>query len=158
MFSQIIALLSWLALPVGLIVIIDDWFIRPRRQIAASPQPPRDPPLMRTAYTLLPLLILAAVLRLLLAERLDFSSVLFGITAITGVVWLVDVAVLRPRRVKAALRQHADRLACSWRVPALAVSSTDLRARAADGRPLDYLVPEAAVRCLRARALYATDR
>jgi signal peptidase I len=108
MFFQIIALLSWLALPVGLIVIIDDWFIRPRRQIAASPQPPRDPPLMRTAYTLLPLLILAAVLRLLLAERLDFSSVLFGITAITGVAWLVDVVVLRPRRVQAARAAGKD--------------------------------------------------
>jgi nicotinate-nucleotide adenylyltransferase len=47
-----------------------------------------------------------------------------------------------------------------WRVeevtvPALEISSTDLRARAADGRPLDYLVPEAAVHCLRARGLYA---
>jgi nicotinate-nucleotide adenylyltransferase len=50
-----------------------------------------------------------------------------------------------------------------WRVtevtvPALEISSTDLRARAADGRPLDYLVPEAAVHCLRARGLYATGR
>jgi nicotinate-nucleotide adenylyltransferase len=48
-----------------------------------------------------------------------------------------------------------------WRVelvtvPNLEISSTDLRARAADGRPLDYLVPEAAVHCLRARGLYAT--
>jgi len=48
----------------------------------------------------------------------------------------------------------------SWRlhevtVPALEISSTDLRARAAEGRPLDYLMPEAAVRCLRARGLYA---
>ena len=50
-----------------------------------------------------------------------------------------------------------------WRVeevevPALEVSSTDLRARAADGRPLDYLVPEEAVRCIRARGLYAEGR
>ncbi len=42
-------------------------------------------------------------------------------------------------------------------VPNLEISSTDLRARAASGRPLDYLVPEAAVHCLRARGLYATD-
>ncbi len=32
---------------------------------------------------------------------------------------------------------------------------SDLRARVADGRPLDYLVPEAAVRELRRRGLYA---
>lgn len=43
-------------------------------------------------------------------------------------------------------------------VPALEVSSTDLRARAADGRPLDYLVPEEAVRCIRTRGLYAEGR
>lgn len=47
-----------------------------------------------------------------------------------------------------------------WRVsevtvPNLEISSTDLRARAADGRPLDYLVPEAAVRCIRSRGMYA---
>jgi nicotinate-nucleotide adenylyltransferase len=40
-------------------------------------------------------------------------------------------------------------------VPNLEISSTDLRARAADGRPLDYLVPESAVRVIRARGLYA---
>jgi nicotinate-nucleotide adenylyltransferase len=50
-----------------------------------------------------------------------------------------------------------------WRVeevvvPNLEISSTDLRARAANGRPLDYLVPEAAVHCLRSRGLYATNR
>jgi nicotinate-nucleotide adenylyltransferase len=48
----------------------------------------------------------------------------------------------------------------TWRVetveiPNLEISSSDLRARAADGRPLDYLVPEAAVRCIRERGLYA---
>ncbi len=43
-------------------------------------------------------------------------------------------------------------------VPALEVSSTDLRERAADGRPLDYLVPEGAIRCIRARGLYAGVR
>ncbi|MGH9067310.1 MAG: nicotinate-nucleotide adenylyltransferase [Acidimicrobiales bacterium] len=40
-------------------------------------------------------------------------------------------------------------------VPALDISSTDLRARAADGRPLDFLVPPAAIRCIRERGLYA---
>jgi nicotinate-nucleotide adenylyltransferase len=47
-----------------------------------------------------------------------------------------------------------------WRVaevtvPNLEISSTDLRARAREGRPLDYLVPEAAVRFLRSRGMYA---
>jgi nicotinate-nucleotide adenylyltransferase len=42
-------------------------------------------------------------------------------------------------------------------VPNLEISSTDLRQRAATGRPLDYLVPEAAVHCMRVRGLYATS-
>ena len=40
-------------------------------------------------------------------------------------------------------------------VPALEVSSSDLRARAAAGRPLDVLVPPAALRQIRKRGLYA---
>lgn len=47
-----------------------------------------------------------------------------------------------------------------WRVvevtvPNLEISSSDLRDRAADGRPLDYLIPEAGVRFMRARGMYA---
>lgn len=43
-------------------------------------------------------------------------------------------------------------------VPALEVSSTDLRDRAATGRPLDFLVPDGAIRVIRERGLYALDR
>src|SRR5437764_3199860 len=38
--------------------------------------------------------------------------------------------------------------------PRLEVSSTDLRARFADGRPLDYLLTTAVIECIRARGLY----
>jgi len=41
------------------------------------------------------------------------------------------------------------------RIPPLAISSTDLRRRAADGDPLEGLMPAAAIRCLRERGLYA---
>lgn len=40
-------------------------------------------------------------------------------------------------------------------VPHLDVSSSDLRARVADGRPLDVLVPSPALRVIRERGLYA---
>lgn len=40
-------------------------------------------------------------------------------------------------------------------VPALDVSSTDLRARVADGRPIDVLVPPGTVREIRRRGLYS---
>ena len=39
-------------------------------------------------------------------------------------------------------------------VPRLEVSSTDLRDRVADGRPLDYLLPPAVISCIRERHLY----
>lgn len=47
----------------------------------------------------------------------------------------------------------------SWarvEVPRLEVSSTDLRARVADGRPLDYLLPDGVVDTIRRRHLYQT--
>ena len=38
--------------------------------------------------------------------------------------------------------------------PRLEVSSTDLRDRVVDGRPLDYLLPPAVIDCIEARGLY----
>jgi nicotinate-nucleotide adenylyltransferase len=57
-------------------------------------------------------------------------------------------------------REGSDPIALDgWRVehvpiPRLDVSSTDLRARVASGRPIDVLVPAGAVRVLRAHGLY----
>ncbi len=63
MFSQLLTVLAWAALPVTLIAVIDDWFLRPRRQhgARASAAAP-DPPLMRGDLLLLPVLLLAAVI------------------------------------------------------------------------------------------------
>ena len=108
MLMQIIVLLSWLALPVGVLCIVDDWFLRPRRQVAAAPQEARDPPAISLAYHVLPILIGAAVLRLLVAERLDFSAVLLGITVLTGVVWGVDALFLARGRQAAATAAGKD--------------------------------------------------
>jgi nicotinate-nucleotide adenylyltransferase len=40
-------------------------------------------------------------------------------------------------------------------VPRLEVSSTDLRRRVAEGRPIDFLVPPAAIHEIARRGLYA---
>jgi nicotinate-nucleotide adenylyltransferase len=48
--------------------------------------------------------------------------------------------------------------AVSIEMPALEISSTDLRERAATGRPLDYLIPGPAIRAIRERGLYAVAR
>jgi len=50
-----------------------------------------------------------------------------------------------------------------WRVerlviPALEISSSDLRRRLTQGRPVDFLVPERAIRCIRRLGLYAGTR
>jgi signal peptidase I len=108
LLMQIVVPLSWLALPVGVLCVIDDWFLRPRRQIRAAPQDARDPTPVSLAYHALPILIGAAVLRLLVAERLDFSAVLLGITVLTGIVWGVDALALARRRVKAATTADKD--------------------------------------------------
>ena len=102
-YMPLVVILSWLALPVGLVCIVDDWLLRPRRP-AGSP----DPPVMRVLYGVLPFLIVAGVLRLLVAERLDFSAVLLAITVVTGLVWAFDAAVLRPQRTAAALAAGLD--------------------------------------------------
>lgn len=49
-----------------------------------------------------------------------------------------------------------------WRVerlsiPALEISSSDLRRRIAQGRNVDFLVPDAAIRCIHRRDLYARE-
>ena len=104
----LIILLSWLALPVTLVCVVDDWLLRPRRVIAAGAQAGRDAPLMRVLYGALPVLIACAVLRLLLAERLDFSAVLLAITLLTGLVWALDLWLLAPRRAAAARAAGKD--------------------------------------------------
>jgi signal peptidase I len=102
MILSLAMVLSWFAIPVGAIAVIDDWFLRPRRQIAAAPQPAKDPVLVTLAYRVLPILIGAACLRLLVAERLDFSAVLLLITVVTGVVWGLDALLFRRQRDAAA--------------------------------------------------------
>jgi nicotinate-nucleotide adenylyltransferase len=65
------------------------------------------------------------------------------------------VVVNRPGSDRPARLQAAGWKIIEVTVPNLEISSTDLRARAAEGRPLDYLIPEAGVRFIRARGMYA---
>jgi nicotinate-nucleotide adenylyltransferase len=43
-------------------------------------------------------------------------------------------------------------------IPQLEISSSDLRQRLAEGRNVDFLIPQAAIRCIRSRGLYASPR
>jgi nicotinate-nucleotide adenylyltransferase len=44
------------------------------------------------------------------------------------------------------------------RIPQLEISSSDLRRRLAEGRNVEFLIPEPAIRCIRSRGLYASGR
>jgi len=102
MLSQLIAVLGWIAVPATLICVVDDWFLRPRRQLAAAPGPLRDPQWLAWLYFALPLLIICGAVEVLGAEDVDFSAVLLLISVVTGFVWLVDVLLFRRLRVRAA--------------------------------------------------------
>jgi signal peptidase I len=103
MLSLLIETLAWLLVPVGLIALVDDWFLRPRRRVRAHPGQPADPAWLRLVYGVLPVLVCAGVVRLLRAERLDFSLVLVVVATVSGVVYGLDVLLFRRGRVGAAL-------------------------------------------------------
>jgi signal peptidase I len=106
MVTQILTVLAALAIPAALIAIVDDWFLRPRRRLKGGDR--ADAPLLAANYYLLPLLLLAALLRLLLSERLDFSLVLVTVVAVAGLVWLADHLLFEPSRRRAAVAAGGD--------------------------------------------------
>ena len=108
MWFQLITIMAWVAIPAAVIAIVDDWFRRPFRNIAAAPQRAPDPAVFAVLYYVLPLFAAAGIIRLLTAERLDFSTVLFGITVATGVIWALDATVFRRRRAAAASAAGKD--------------------------------------------------
>ena len=108
LLSTLLPVLAWAAIPVTLIAVIDDWFLRPRRRLAQGGATPPDPPLMRGFYLLLPVVLIAVVLELLGSEKLDFSLVLIIVVAAAGAVWLIDHLVFAPLRRRAAQAAGRD--------------------------------------------------
>ncbi len=100
-------------------------------------------------------------LRSLLAMGADELYLVVGRDAAAGIESWREPAALRELAVPVVVSRPGEDRALpggwAWRevaVPALAVSSTDLRARAAAGRPIDGQVPEAVVAVLESRRLY----
>ncbi len=102
MTMQILTFLTYLALPLTLVGVIDDWFVRPGRRLAALPAEARDPGWLRAVYLVLPITILGAIGRLLTSERLDFSLVLTLVLLVSGFIWLIDRYLLAPVRLRRA--------------------------------------------------------
>lgn len=111
MLDTLIQWLSMLAAPVAVICVVDDWFFRGRRQLESAARegvPAADPLPMRVLYNTLPVLILAAFYSLMGSQRADFSLVLLLITLVSGFVWAVDSALLKPRRLAQAREAGVD--------------------------------------------------
>lgn len=102
MFQQILQWLTWVAFVAVPIAVVDDWFLRPRRRIAALPAVAQDPAWLRAMYAALPVTIIGAILHMLQSERLDFSLVLVLVITVAGVVWVADWLVGAPLRARAA--------------------------------------------------------
>jgi signal peptidase I len=60
------------------------------------------------AYALLPVLVVALIVRLISAETLDFSLVLLLLSVATGLVWLIDHLVFRKQREQALSKGVGD--------------------------------------------------
>ncbi|HVN99549.1 MAG TPA: signal peptidase I [Steroidobacteraceae bacterium] len=107
MLLQISTVLAWLAIPVGLLAILDDWILRPRRRLAALPGQAADPGWAHAAYLAMPVVVVGAIVRIVMSEQLDFSLVLVLVLLVSGVVWIVDRALLAPARQRAAQQANA---------------------------------------------------
>lgn len=103
MFESIVQILTWLLLPASVIVIGDDWFLRPRRRLAALPEKAVDPGWLSLLYAIYPVLVIGGALKLFRSERLDFALVLVVVSVVGGIVWALDAWLLRGSRDRAAV-------------------------------------------------------
>ena len=83
-----------------LVILIDGWFMRPRRDPGATGE--NEPPLPRLAGYALVVLAVAMLWRLFRYEAVDFSFMLVAVGALAGAVWGLDRAFFAGRRQRAA--------------------------------------------------------
>jgi len=83
-----------------LVILIDGWFLRPRRDPGATSA--EEPLLPKLAGYALVGLSLAMLWRLFRYEAVDFSLMLVVVGAVSGAIWLLDQAFFARRRKLAA--------------------------------------------------------
>jgi signal peptidase I len=88
------------ALACVLVILVDGWYLRPRRDPGATGAD--EPPLPRLAGYALVVLALAMLWRLFRYETVDFSFMLVVVGAVSGAIWAADQAFFARRRKAAA--------------------------------------------------------
>jgi signal peptidase I len=83
-----------------LVIVIDGWFLRPKRDPGATGE--NEPLLSRLASYALVGLALAMLWRLFRYEAVDFSFMLVVVGALAGAIWGLDQAIFAARRQRAA--------------------------------------------------------
>src|ERR1700679_1566363 len=83
-----------------LVILVDGWFFRPKRDPGATSVEEPWPP--KIAGYVLVVLSLAMLWRLFRYEAVDFSLMLVVVGAISGVIWLLDWAFFARRRKQGA--------------------------------------------------------
>ena len=83
-----------------LVILVDGWFLRPRRDPGATSVD--EPPLPRFAGYALVVLALAMLWRLFRYEAVDFSFMLVVVGAMSGAIWGLDQALFARRRLQVA--------------------------------------------------------
>jgi signal peptidase I len=83
-----------------LVILVDGWFLRPKRDPGATSV--EEPLLPKIAGYALVAVALAMLWRLFRYEAVDFSLMLVVVGALSGVIWLLDIAFFARRRKLAA--------------------------------------------------------
>jgi signal peptidase I len=96
--NAISELSAWAALLSGIILVADDLFIAPRRQLAPAEQARRAPIFIEVLRRLMLLFVVGAIICAIRARSLDFSLWLVIALAATGALWLADIFLLRRQR------------------------------------------------------------
>src|SRR5690349_7842866 len=102
LYQLLITVLAWLALPVILVALYDHFVLQPDRPETPEGEPAPGPTFVRVANTLLPFVIIAAVLRIGVSEVFAWAKEVAGplawLAAPVGLICALDSWIFAPRR------------------------------------------------------------
>jgi signal peptidase I len=93
--KMLLELAPWAALIVGVFLLVDDLVASPARRLDPAREVPG--PIRALRWVLL-LAVAGTLYSIFRSQTVDFSLLLVVATVVTGLVWLVDRLLLRPRR------------------------------------------------------------